>query len=155
MRLALILTAAVTLTLLCRLAPAQVPGDPVAAEDLATLRQRVEMFFEDFSSDPKQAIGDFVAGSSLAEKREELTRLQDQAEKLEDRYGNISDHEQVAEKNYGKDLVVLRYLLKAEKFPIVWHFYFYRSGNNGMLVGGRPWTLIELRFDTDLRALER
>jgi hypothetical protein len=158
MRRLAIFAIAVAWLATCRPASAQVSRDLVSEEELEILTERVDTFFKSFRSTatgPKQALRDFVGGSPLEAREEEMTKLVENAERLKVTYGEVSGHEPVAQKNFGKDLVVLKYLLKAEKFPIVWHFYFYRGGNNGMLISGRQWKLIELRFDTDLKALER
>ena len=157
MRQILILALTVTILATGRQAFSQETRGLVPEEELRSLKERVDTFFSSFRSPttgPEQAHRDFVSGSPLEDRDDELTKLVQQAEKLSGRYGDVSGHERVVEKTFGQDLVVLKYLLKAEKFPIVWHFYFYRTAKNGMLIG-RQWTLIELRFDTDLTALER
>ena len=80
--------------------------------------------------------------------RPAFKKLVDAASKLPDQYGAFVAAEQVRRKQVGNDLVLLTYLYKAERYPVVWRFAFYRP---------RPsdkWTVVSLRFDSKLLDLE-
>ena len=91
-------------------------------------------------------------GKGPLSKNESLTELVKKASKLEERYGRYTGNEAASVKTIGNDLVILRYLFKGERFPVVWHFYYYRAANGAM---AKDWNLIEIRFDTNLDGLDK
>lgn len=127
--------------------------------ELRALENQVDTFLAEFENPdvgPSLAVREFVRSSPLEKRGEPLEKLIQQAGRLKDSYGKFTEHELVSVKSFGKDVVVLRYLLKAEQFPIVWHFYFYRPPKSGTTMLDSPkFTLIELRFDTNLDVLDR
>ena len=62
-------------------------------------------------------------------------------------------HDAASVKTIGNDLVILRYLYKAERFPVVWHFYYYRPASSGTAPKG-DWNLIEIRFEDESVIIE-
>jgi hypothetical protein len=136
-------------------AHAQVPGSE-SEQEIATLQTRVELFFRNLTNSaigPETAVRDIVAKGPLKDRNDDINKLIEQAAVLDQRYGAYTGHEAVSARPVGKDLVFLRYLYKGEKFPVVWHFTFYRAGANGAL--NREWQLISLRFDSKVEALDR
>lgn len=137
-------------------APAQEALDSEARREVAGLQTKVEGFFADLTdkaTGPATAVRGLVADGPLKLRTEEVAKLIDQASRLEQRYGAYTGNESVAAKAVGGDLVFLRYLYKAEKFPVVWEFTYYRTETATGLK--RDWTLIALKFDTQLEALAR
>ena len=141
------------------LAAAQEPRTPQQQAEVdkqvEKLQSTVEDFFAQFNNaavGPEQAFKTLVGNGPLKSKNEELTGLIDKATKLEGRYGRHTGHDIASVKTVGSDLVILRYLYRGERFPVVWHFYYYRTGNGAM---PREWNLIEIRFDTNLDGLDR
>jgi hypothetical protein len=130
------------------------PAVLVAQEDpLPDLQKRVDTFFLAFSTpgaDPKTAFGDLLAGGPL-EKSEDVKKLVDEVRKFDERFGLFVEAEQISARRVGKDLVLLKYLYKGQKFPVVWHFVYYRVPNK--LGPSRPWSIISVRFDTRLEML--
>lgn len=136
---------------------------PLAAAQERTREQQVEVdklqsgvddFFKRFNDPtvgPDAAFKTLVGNGPLKGK-EELAGLIEKASKLESRYGRYTGHDSATVKTVGSDLVILRYLYKGERFPVVWHFYYYRSGNG---TTPKEWNLIEIRFDTNLDGLDR
>ena len=49
------------------------------------------------------------------------------------RYGKTQGHEFLAQKKLGSALVYLVYLERAERHPLIWHFYFYQSPQGWVL----------------------
>jgi len=123
-------------------------------EEVVKLQSGIEDFFKGFSSPttgPEQAFSALVGKGPLS-KNEALTELVKKASKLEERYGRYTGNEAASVKTIGNDLVILRYLFKGERFPVVWHFYYYRAANGAM---AKDWNLIEIRFDTNLDGLDK
>lgn len=130
---------------------------PQQQAEVEKLQMGIEDFFKSFNNPmagPEQALNVLVGKGPLKNKSEELTALIDKASKLEARYGRYTGHDFANAKTVGNDLVILRYLYKGERFPVVWHFYYYRPGN-GTALTAKDWNLIEIRFDTNLDGLDR
>ena len=131
---------------------------PQQQAEVEKLQGGIEDFFKAFNNPtigPELAFSTLVGKGPLKGKSEELTGLIDKAVKLEGRYGRYTGHDVASVKTVGSDLVILRYLYKGERFPVVWHFYYYRPGNGAMPSSKGEWNLIEIRFDTNLDGLER
>lgn len=134
----------------------QDPMDSEARREVTGLQARVDSFFENLTDKaigPSPAVRTLVADGPLRDRTDEVARLIDQATKLEQRYGAYTGNEAVGVKSSGTDLLLLRYLYKAEKFPVLWEFTFYRTESS--LGVKRDWSLIALKFDTQLEPIWR
>ena len=49
--------------------------------------------------------------------------------------------------------MLVRYLLKCEKFPVIWHVVFYRNFARAAGATEDTWVVISVRFDTQVEAL--
>jgi hypothetical protein len=136
--------------------PAQERLSEEIQAEVTTLQGRADLFFRQFSDKtigPERAVREIVGSGPLKDRNEEISRLIDQALTLDQRYGVYTGHDAVGVRTVGSDLIFLRYLYKGERFPVVWYFAFYRTAiANGIK---RDWSLISLRFDTKIEALER
>jgi hypothetical protein len=61
--------------------------------------------------------------------------------------------EKIDSRRVATDLVVMKYLYKCERFPVVWYFTFYRSAAAGAANG--QWAIVTIRFDAELEALAK
>ena len=130
------------------------PASLLAQEDpLPDLQKRIDGFFVALTTvgaEPKTAFGELLAGGPL-EKSEDVKKLVDEVRKFDEKFGVFIEAEQVSTRRIGKDLVILKYLYKAQKFPVVWHFVFYRvPAKTGP---PRSWSVISVRFDTRVELL--
>lgn len=122
--------------------------------------ERVKQFFEEISStsaNPTKAFEDLLrsgAGSSVL-NNPSISEMKAKLDEIKTQFGDMRDFEKIDTKSFGKDLVVLRYLLKCDHHPVVWTFTFYRrpalSGSSGPVTN--PWSVVGLRFDTNLDLL--
>ena len=153
---------AIVLHMLAFSANAQESLDSNTQVEVSILQSKVKGFFRDLTDKTvgadqavraDQAVQALVANGPLKERSEELTKLIEQAARLEQRYGAYTGNEPVDAKAIGSDLLRLRFLYKAEKFPIVWQFTFYRTQDTAG--NKRDWSLIALKFDTQLDAVMR
>jgi hypothetical protein len=139
------------------LARAQDPLRTVTEEDLKTIKGRVETFFRSLTNrtdaGPERAFPELIGNGPLKDRTDEIKRLIEQAATLDQRYGDYSGHDFASSKAVGADLVFLKYVYKGERYPVVFCFTFYRAGP----IGGaeRDWSLIGLRFDSRIEALEK
>jgi len=128
----------------------------VSEDDLKAVKARVETFFQSLTNPtlgPDRAFPELIANGPLQERTEDIKKLIEQAQTLDQRYGDYSGHDFASSKAVGADLVFLKYLYRGERFPVVFCFTFYRAGP----IGGfdRQWSLIGLRFDSRIEALEK
>jgi len=127
--------------------------------ETAALEEKVARFFEEVSAGTTQnAYQQLLAGSSLLKEKEALKTLAEKTAELKDKYGEYRRPEKIVGKRVGVDVVLLKYLYKCERFPVVWHVTFYRPpprGADGGVETGGNWEVIAVRFDTDLESLAR
>lgn len=145
--LAVLLTAA---------AAAQEPVSAETQQEIEFVKRIADKFFDDLTNEmlgPDRAFRELIGNGPLKDRNEDISKLIDQAQTLEQRYGAYTGNEMVSSKAVGKDLIFLCYLYKGERFPVVWYFTFYRAEAIG--AAKREWSLIALRFDAKIEALEK
>ncbi|MDR2345343.1 MAG: hypothetical protein LBE18_04685 [Planctomycetaceae bacterium] len=133
----------------------------VPSEPYKDLDERIKQFFEEIIENPASvAAFESILTSGLTTGGNSLidTSISDMKSKLDDvktRFGNFKDYEKIDAKPIGKDLVIIRYLLKCETYPVVWTFTFYRRPNPNAAAVSQPaqWQTIGLKFDTNLDLL--
>jgi hypothetical protein len=89
-------------------------------------------------------LADAPAGTQNAE-------LHTKVEELKAQFGKVLNWEKYEVKRFGEDVVMMRYILKYDQYPVMWTFTFYRKPVSSTAAAGmnNPWTLIELHFDTN------
>lgn len=139
---------AILLSTSCLFADAHAQNDVVTTE----LHPRIAAFFRNLAdrSGAQRAFKELLARSPL-DGTENVKAMIDQVDRFEDKYGAFLEIERVHSKFVGKDLVLLTYLYKAEKFPVVWYFTFYRPPRPA--TDDNAWSVISVRFDSNLRML--
>ncbi len=148
----------VVLLLLIVTAPARsatAQDEPEVADPVVTkLDQRMSRFLDSIAAgNVGDAFSDLLAGSQLVEQQPAVNALVAKAKEINQRYGQSREHEQLSAKRVGKDLVLVRYLLKCEKFPVIWHVVFYRNFARAAGATEDTWVVISVRFDTQVEAL--
>ena len=94
------------------------------AADLSP-RQRADQFFSRLmQGDVDKAYADLFVGS-MNEDSSKLEQAKRQIAENLSKYGKQLGYELVIEKPFGASVVRLVYILKMEKHPIVWEFFFY------------------------------
>jgi hypothetical protein len=88
-------------------------------------------------------------GSASAESQ--LTDLRKEVEKAGTLFGDIQSWEKSEGKPIGSDIILVRYILKYDRYPVMWTFLFYRKPSSAPSITspGSSWELIELYFDTN------
>lgn len=128
----------------CLLALLAAPSAPAQDDEPSRMAMT---FLRTLAADPQDAFKKLLAGSKLA-KSEEMDKLIVAAANLPEKYGTFVAAEQLRKQQVGEDLVLLTYLYKAESFPVVWRFAFYRPRPSA------SWSVVSLRFDSKLLELE-
>jgi hypothetical protein len=127
-------------------------GDDTAFSDpvVAKLNDKVLEFLEGISQgNESSAFKDLLTGSQLGEQSGAVKALIDKSKEIVERYGAYRESEAIGARRLGKDVVLLRYLYKCEKFPVIWHVAFYRDFSR-TAASDDSWVVISLRFDTQL-----
>jgi len=136
----------------CAAQDTEQPADPVVIK----LDQRVMRFLDAVpTADADEAFDSLLAGSPLLQQADAVETLAKTSTEAMTRYGAYHGSDQLSAKRIGKDLVLMKYLLKCEQFPLVWYFVFYRdfSRQSNTSVIDDPWTVISVRFDTQVEDL--
>ncbi|MDR1480561.1 MAG: hypothetical protein LBJ00_16640 [Planctomycetaceae bacterium] len=124
-----------------------------SSEPYRELDERIKLFFDEIiaNSTSTDAFDSILTTGSVGGLTD--TSISEMKTKLDDvktRFGGFKDYEKIDAKPIGKDLVIIRYLLKCESYPVVWTFTFYRRPSSSSLA---QWQTIGLRFDTNLDIL--
>lgn len=86
-------------------------------------------------------------GSNIPKDRAQGLAIRKQTEATLPQFGRVLGAELVREEKFGATLSKLTYLLRSERHPTVWEFYFYRPGNR--------WFLAEINFSDKLSTLTK
>ena len=105
---------------------------------------KIEALFSTIiAGDDSKAFDGLLAGSMIAERQSGVAyTLRNQLETGARLYGRPVGFDLVEEKPFGSSLVRFVYILRMEKYPLVWEFFFYKSGD--------AWLPIEVRFNDQL-----
>jgi hypothetical protein len=119
------------------------------------LHDKVIRFLDGISNgDEANAFSELLVGSQLLEQDGAVRGLVDKSKDIVKRYGAHRESEQVSAKRIGKDVVLMKYLFKCEKFPVVWYFAYYRDfSRSNATTGDDHWVVISVRFDTQVELL--
>jgi len=97
-------------------------------------RQRAEQFLAALSAGATdKAYDQLFAGSPVAAESTRIDALKRQTGANLPVYGKALGYDLVLEKTFGTSVVRLLYVLKMEKHPIVWEFFFYRPKDKWFL----------------------
>jgi len=130
---------------------------PPRADDLdvAAVFQRIDTFLARIGEGIGKegaldaAFANLFVESPLSQRPESRKSMVEKVSQFETLYGSYIGRERITFQAVGEDVFVTKYLYKAERFPVVWYFTYYRAGN------GAAWKLISVRFDTRVEKLAR
>jgi hypothetical protein len=98
----------------------------------------IEQFLSDIiNGEVDKAYNELLNGTQLAEKSQAIDQQKQQTSRLFDSYGKLLGFEPVKKEQYGKSLVRLVYMMRCEKLPLIWEFYYYKAD--------KDWQLISLK----------
>ena len=132
---------------------------PVGAQPTTTyssdvnkeLDDKIKLFFDDILRDNlTKAFEELFRNSSGSEQ---IAAMRSKLDEAKTQFGSFREYERINAKPVGKDLVFVRYLLKGDQHPVVWTFTFYRRPSETGTLSTNAWSLIGLRFDTNLELL--
>jgi len=106
----------------------------VAVAEDAPPRARADQFFGGLiRGDTDKAYAELFAGSLAMEDPARLEQAKQQIAANLSKYGKPLGYDLIMEKAFGTSVVRLVYILKMEKHPIIWEFFFYRPRDNWFL----------------------
>ncbi len=112
--------------------------------ETTTARTKAETLFSTIiGGDTSKAFDGLLSGSVITEKQSGAAyTLRNQLENGMRLYGRPVGFDLVEEKTFGPSLVRFVYIFRSEKYPLIWEFFFYKSGD--------AWMPIEVRFNDQL-----
>ncbi len=122
-------------------------------EPTKELDEKVKLFFDDIlNGNASKAFNELLRASS---GNETLSGMKTKLDDVKTQFGEFREYEKIDTHAIGKDLVVVRYLLKCDKYPVIWTFTFYRCplGAGALSTTPSQWFVVGLRFDTNLDML--
>jgi hypothetical protein len=110
----------------------------------AVYQTRSEEFFVKLMETRVNAAYDqLLVGSPIKDKSSTVQNLVDKTSEALIAYGKPISVEFIKQQNYGDSIVRLVYILKYERAPLVWEFFFYQATPKS------DWSLINLRFNDE------
>lgn len=112
----------------------------------ASYRSRVDAFFGNIMAiKVETAYDNLFDNSQINQKREIMEGLKKQTASMLAALGSPLGFEFVKEQRYGDSVIRVVYILKYDKGPIMWEFYFYKPKSD--------WILINMEFNDRLSIL--
>jgi hypothetical protein len=74
-------------------------------------------------------------------KQQEVQLLKSQTKTILDAHGKLLGYEFIKQQKYGDCITRLVYVLKSERMPLTWEFYFYK--------GSSDWGLVNIRYNDE------
>jgi hypothetical protein len=114
------------------------------------LDDKIRIFFDQLiGGNTTNAFDNLLSQSPLGSSSAPATEMRTKLDETKKHVGEFHASEFYEVKPIGKDIVLIRHILKCEYYPVMWTFTFYRKPS---LQGSMetPWQLIELRFDSNL-----
>jgi len=80
----------------------------------------------------------------------QVSELRKEVDKAGKQFGEIQTWERYKVVQIGSDIILVRYILKYDKHPVMWTFLFYRKpSSTPSMTSPSTWELIQLYFDTN------
>lgn len=144
----------VVAVLACGAIRAQSAAEAPAADPVIELLQsRAAHFLDEVAAGNVQvAYEQLLADSPLLKQTEAIRQVVEKIQALKNTAGAWRGYEAVGAKRIGTDVVLLRYVVKCDDFPVIWTFVFYRPPAAAPPAES-VWRVVSVRFDTQLELL--
>ena len=140
-----------------RIIPADAQSQPASADISrdSELDERIRAFFDSLQRGNLSTAFDGLLAQSPLHSPAAMphqTDLRNKVGEARDQFGEILNWEQYDTKPIGTDVVVMRYILKYDQYPVIWTFSFYRKPSSlpGLINPSNRWVVVGLQFDTSL-----
>ena len=116
------------------------------------LDTRITTFFRTLQTGTSAlAFATLLHDSPLGSDSTLVAALVNNVDNMRNEFGEIFGSERLEPKRIGTDVIVLRYILKYDEYPVIWSFAFYRKpSRTATVTPTHTWVLVELQFDTKL-----
>ncbi len=123
------------------------PLASLSAAAAETPKQKVEKFLAGLQQGKvSESYDELFVGSNISKaKPQAVTTLKHQTKSGLPLYGKVLGYEVVHNEQLSNSLARLVYILKLERHPTIWEFYFYKPGDQ--------WVLINVKFNDKLDLL--
>jgi hypothetical protein len=127
-----------------------VGAQPATGDSYKELDDKIRTFFDHLiSGNTANAFENLLLQSPLGSSSAPVTEIRAKLDETKKHVGEFHAYELYQTKPVGKDIVLIRYILKCEYYPVVWTFTFYRKPSLQSSTG-TPWQLVEMCFDSNL-----
>ena len=113
---------------------------------------KIQNFFRTLSQGNTNAAFEELLRQSLynsANANTPLPELRNKVDELKESFGEILRWEKYETKQIGEDIMLIRYILKYERYPVIWSFTFYRKPSPS--TAPNSWGVVGLHFDTNIQ----
>jgi hypothetical protein len=118
----------------------------VAVPKQSNCQKKTEMFLAGVLKGEIDKSYDEILSKWLKEaKPQEVQALKLQTKTVLDAQGKLLGYEFIKQQKYGDCLVRLVYVLKSERVPFTWEFYFYKASSD--------WSLVNIRLSDEYELL--
>ncbi|MDR2754782.1 MAG: hypothetical protein LBC20_03665 [Planctomycetaceae bacterium] len=125
-------------------------AQPTNSDSYKELDDKIRTFFDHLmSGNTTNAFENLLLQSPLGSSSAPVTEIRTKLDETKKHVGEFHAYESYQAKPVGKDIVLIRYILKCEYYPVIWTFTFYRKPSLQSSTG-TPWQLVEMRFDSNL-----
>lgn len=109
-------------------------------------KKKVETFLSGLiKGEVDKSYDELLLNSPIASVPEKVELLKTQTQTGIRLYGELSAYEFVKKQEYGHSIVRLVYILKCERLPLTWEFYFYKAVSE--------WILVNISFSDEFDLL--
>jgi len=137
--------------------PLNAQTQPADANRRDELDAKIQVFFDALSrGNSTSAFNELLRSSPLLgspDSSEAMTEIQHRVEGLQPQFGSIINWEKLDTKQIGTSIVLVRYVLMYDHYPVIWTFTFYRKPAATASPANPGWGLVELHFNTDVKNL--
>jgi len=118
------------------------------------LDDRVRAFFDSLQRENLSAAFEgLLVQSPLSSPAamQQHTDLRNKVAEARNQFGEILNWEKYDTKPIGTDVVIVRYVLKYDQYPVIWTFMFYRKPSSSPgIPNPNRWVVVGLQFDPNL-----
>ena len=138
-----------------RIIPAGAQGTPADISRDQELEAKITAFFESLQQGGNLAAAfDRLLVQSPLNSPAALphqTDLRNRVSEMREQFGEILHWERYDSKPIGTDVMVVRYVLKHDQYPVIWTFAFYRKPSPSPGVSNlNRWVVVGLQCDSNL-----
>ena len=107
-------------------------------------QKKAEKFLADvLKGEIDKSYNEILSKWIIEAKPQQVQMLKAQTKTAVNMYGNLLDYEFIKQQKYGDCIVRLVYVLKSERMPFTWEFYFYKAKEVS------NWELVNIKFSDE------